>query len=63
MRRGIGVLPHNSNLFGNLSARENIAYYAVLQGLEGRALERAVERIIERLDIGLYATRRAKGFS
>ena len=63
VRRGIGVLPHNSALFGNLSARENIAYYAALQGLDGRALEGAVERIIERLDIGPYATRRAKGFS
>ena len=63
VRRAIGVLPHNSNLFGNLSARENIAYYAALQGLDGPALERAVERIIERLDIGSFATRRAKGFS
>lgn len=63
VRRGIGVLPHNSNLFGNLSARENIAYYAALQGLEGPPLERAVERIIERLEIGPFASRRAKGFS
>jgi len=63
VRRTIGVLPHNSNLFGNLSARENIAYYAALQGLDGRALEHAVERIIERLDIVPFASRRAKGFS
>jgi len=63
VRRAIGVLPHNSALFGNLSARENIAYYAALQGLDGSQLEHAVERIIERLDIGPYATRRAKGFS
>lgn len=63
VRRTIGVLPHNSALFGNLSARENIAYYAALQGLDGARLERAVERIIERLEIGPYATRRAKGFS
>ena len=63
VRRTIGVLPHNSNLFGNLSARENIAYYAALQGLDGLALDRAVERIIERLDIGPFANRRAKGFS
>ena len=63
VRRTIGVLPHNSNLFGNLSARENIAYYAALQGLDGTALDRAVERIIERLDIGSFANRRAKGFS
>ena len=63
VRRAIGVLPHNSNLFGNLSARENIAYYAALQGLDGPPLERAVERIVDRLDIGSFATRRAKGFS
>ena len=63
VRRAIGVLPHNSNLFGNLSARENIAYYAALQGLDGPPLERAVERIIDRLDIGSFAARRAKGFS
>ena len=63
VRRAIGVLPHNSNLFGNLSASENIAYYAALQGLDGSPLERAVERIVERLDIGSFANRRAKGFS
>lgn len=63
VRRGIGVLPHNSNLHGNLSARENIAYYAALQGLGGQSQEAAVERIIERLGIGAFADRRAKGFS
>ena len=63
VRRAMGVLPHNSNLFGNLSARENIAYYAALQGLDGPPLERAVEQMIERLDIGSFADRRAKGFS
>lgn len=63
VRRGIGVLPHNANLSGNLSARENIAYYAALQGLGGTRLERAVERVIERLGIGPFARRRAKGLS
>lgn len=63
VRRRIGVLPHNSNLYGNLSARENIAYYAQLQGLEEPALSKAVDRIVERLDIELFADRRAKGFS
>lgn len=63
VRRRIGVLPHNSNLYGNLSARENIAYYAQLQGLGGRALDTAVHRIVERLGIEPFADRRAKGFS
>ncbi|MCE2461095.1 MAG: ATP-binding cassette domain-containing protein [Pseudomonadales bacterium] len=63
VRRRIGVLPHNSNLYGNLSARENIAYYAELQGLDGPALDKAVDRIVERLGIEPFADRRAKGFS
>ena len=63
VRRRIGVLPHNSNLYGNLSARENIAYYAALHGLREPALGAAVDRTIERLGIGPFADRRAKGFS
>ena len=63
VRRRIGVLPHNSNLYGNLSARENIAYYAALQGLDGAASDAAVDRIVERLGIEPFADRRAKGFS
>lgn len=63
VRRRIGVLPHNSNLYGNLSARENIAYYAALQGLEGAALAAAVATTVERLGIEPFADRRAKGFS
>ena len=61
--RRIGVLPHNSNLYPNLTARENIAYYAGLQGLGGAVLEAAVDRMIARLEIGPFAGRRAKGFS
>ncbi|MXY58000.1 MAG: ATP-binding cassette domain-containing protein [Gammaproteobacteria bacterium] len=63
VRRRIGVLPHNSNLYPNLTARENIAYYAALQGLAGPPLTCAVEVNVERLGIGPFADRRAKGFS
>ena len=63
VRTRIGVLPHGSGLYGNLSARENIAYYAALQRLQGRALVAAVDRAITRFDIGPFADRRAKGFS
>ena len=63
VRRGIGVLPHNANLYGNLTARENIAYYASLQGIGGDERTRAVDRVIDALDIESIADRRAKGFS
>jgi len=63
VRRGIGVLPHNANLYGNLTARENIAYYASLQGIDGGERTNAVDRVIDALDIESIADRRAKGFS
>jgi sodium transport system ATP-binding protein len=63
VRRRIGVLPHNSALYGNLTARENIAYFAAAQGLDGAARRDAVARAIERLGIGALAERRARGFS
>ncbi len=64
VRNRIGVLPHDSNVYGNLTARENIAYYAALQGLDRKA-ERAhaVDRVIAMLGIEDIAGRRAKGFS
>ena len=64
VRDRIGVLPHNANLYGNLTARENIAYYAALQGLRtSRRQAEAVAAVIAQLDLGDIADRRAKGFS
>ena len=63
VRARIGVLPHNANLYANLTARENIAYYAALQGMDKAAGTTAVERVIDTLQIGDIADRRTKGFS
>jgi sodium transport system ATP-binding protein len=62
-RRGIGVLPHGANIYPQLTARENIAYFGRLHGLEGAVLEQRVESLIAELDMGGYANRRAKGYS
>jgi sodium transport system ATP-binding protein len=62
-RRRLGVLPHASGLYPNLTARENIAYFGRLQGLAGVDLVRRVESLIERLDLRGVADRRARGFS
>ncbi|MCY4270901.1 MAG: ATP-binding cassette domain-containing protein [Gammaproteobacteria bacterium] len=62
-RRKIGSLPHGSGLYPRLTARENIAYYARLCGLDRSAIAGRVEEIIDTLDIGDFADRRAKGFS
>ena len=62
-RRRIGVLPHGAGIYPQLTARENIAYYGRLHGLEGAALAARVEALIADLDLGGVADRRAKGFS
>jgi sodium transport system ATP-binding protein len=62
-RRCIGTLPHGSGLYPHLTARENIAYYARLYGMDRETIDERVQRVIEQLDIGAFADRRSKGFS
>ena len=63
VRARIGVLPHNANLYANLTTRENIAYYASLQGLDPAAQTAAVDRALTMMQLEEIADRRTKGFS
>ena len=61
--RRLGVLTHGAGIYPNLSARENILYFAALHGLSrGAARQRAAE-LIRLLEMEEFADRRAKGFS
>ena len=62
-RQRIGALPHGPGLYPHLSARENIAYYARLCGLDAESIDARVDSIIDLLEIGEFADRRTKGFS
>ena len=62
-RQRIGTLPHGAGLYPHLSARENIAYFATLCGLDKGIIDDRVNSIITLLDIGDFADRRTKGFS
>lgn len=62
-RQCIGALPHGAGLYPHLTARENVAYYARLCGLDADTLEERVAGIIDLLEIGDFADRRTKGFS
>jgi sodium transport system ATP-binding protein len=62
-RRVLGVLPHSSGLYQQLTGRENIEYYGRLHGLGEDALATRVDALIERLELGTIANRKAKGFS
>jgi sodium transport system ATP-binding protein len=62
-RRRIGVLPHGAGVYPQLTARENIAYYGRLHGLDGADLAQRVEALVAELEMGDFAGRRAKGYS
>jgi sodium transport system ATP-binding protein len=62
-RKKIGALPHGAGLYPHLTARENIAYYANLCGLDKSEIGDRVADIIQLLEIDEFADRRTKGFS
>jgi heme exporter protein A len=60
-RKRIGMLTHQSWLYPNLTARENLHFYAELYALpDGPAL---ATRWIERVGLGASADERVRGFS
>ncbi len=62
-RRLLGVLPHNSGLYPNLTGRENIRYFGRLHGLDSATVERRIDELVQSLELQEFAGRRAKGFS
>lgn len=62
-RQRIGALPHGSGLYPHLTARENVAYFARLCGLDKAEVDDRVDEIIRLLEIEDFAERRTKGFS
>jgi sodium transport system ATP-binding protein len=63
VRARLGVLSDARGLYGRLTARENIAYYGALRGLAPAAVEAAIGRLAEWLDLGALLDRRTDGFS
>jgi sodium transport system ATP-binding protein len=63
VRRRLGVLPDAHGLYVRLTARENIDYFAALQGLDSATRQQRVQALIDALDMGAFADRRAAGFS
>jgi len=63
VRRSLGVLPHSSGLYPNLSGRENIAYYGRLHGMQAEPLQARIDDLSRLLDMSEFIDRRAKGYS
>jgi len=63
VRRQLGVLPDARGLYKRLSARENIAYFGRLHGLDEATIRARSDAMIGALDMADIAERRTEGFS
>jgi len=63
VRARIGMLSDARGLYGRLTARENIAYYGELRGMEKKKIDAAIGRLSDMLDLGALLARRTDGFS
>ncbi|GGA26393.1 ATP-binding cassette domain-containing protein [Dyella nitratireducens] len=63
VRRQLGVLPDARGLYKRLTARENIDYFARLQGMDEALIRTRREQLIKALDMADIADRRTEGFS
>jgi sodium transport system ATP-binding protein len=63
VRRRLGVLPDARGLYKRLTARENIAYFGQLHGLDAATIRSRTDAAIAALDMSDIAERRTEGFS
>jgi sodium transport system ATP-binding protein len=63
VRKRLGVLPDARGLYKHLNARENIDYFAQLQGVPADEGARRREALIDVLEMRDFAERRAEGYS
>ena len=62
-RAHLGVLPHATGLYGNLTARENIEYFGALHGLARDKVSERTADLTARLGMESFIDRRARGLS
>ena len=63
VRRRLGVLPDARGLYKRLTARENIAYFGRLHGIDEAAIRARTERLSAALGMRDCIDRRTEGFS
>ena len=62
-RKCLGALPDAYGLYPRLTARENIAYFGQLQGMNRSLVNRRIDELNELLDMYDILSRRVDGFS
>jgi sodium transport system ATP-binding protein len=62
-RSHLGVMPHSAGIYNHLTARENIQYFGVLQGMPRKLIKARITELARALDMDAFLERRVKGFS
>ena len=63
IKRTLGVVPDSRGLYTRLTARENIAYFGELHGMNRPAIEGRIEELTRTLNMQDFIDRRTEGFS
>ena len=63
VRRRLGALPDARGLYKRMTARENIAYFGRLHGLDEATIRQRTDAAVTALEMGDFAERRSEGFS
>ena len=63
VRRALGVLPDARGVYKRLTARENIAYFGELHGLDAAMIATRTESLVQALNMQDFIDRRTEGFS
>ena len=63
VRRALGVLPDARGVYKRLTARENIAYFGGLHGLDAATVAARTEGLVQALNMQDFIDRRTEGFS
>ena len=63
VRRALGVLPDARGVYKRLTARENIAYFGRLHGMDAATINSRIKRLSAALDMDDILDRRTEGFS
>jgi sodium transport system ATP-binding protein len=63
VRRRLGALPDARGLYKRMSARENVAYFGRLHGLDDATIRQRTDAAVAALEMSEFVDRRTEGFS
>lgn len=63
VKKAVGYLPDNVGFYGAMTGRENLRFMGRINGLEGKALEERIDRLLERVNMTQAADKKTGTYS